>query len=512
MRTLSAEEFKKQYGDEAIEKFGQQEQKPGYFRRVFESIKGTRQGLAKDLETQAETIAGEELQEDPSRIKQAVALGRGGLRTAGAVAKSALAPVMEAPGIKQGVEYVGEKLAGTRPVKAFQEWSGRHPEAAKDIMNTLDITALLGTAKGIETATIKTAQGLRSASKKVGQAVEGGVESTTRGLQGATANAPQNIMNRIARLTPKEQVAFKNTAGKTVGEYLTETGNFGNPQQIITREAQKFVESIKMVDDEFARLPGVYKVGSVDDALKELVKSGAQVSSDNVKAGFFGTAKNLLNKSKTIGLDMSEINQVKRFFEREVKLGYSKLMNPIAVQRATNIDNAIRGWQFKKAFELGFENIGEMNKQTQISKFLINKLGDSTIGKGALNNIGLTDWIILAGGDPTAVGGFLTKKFFSSKAVQAKIAKMLSGKESQGIITPKISMSPAYLNIRALPAPSKLPKRGRYTNPTQGVIEGRAPTTYELQSPQGTHTRINPKTGTRYIRDIKTKKLRIENP
>jgi len=98
-------------------------QQGGYFQRVGTSLKETAVGLGQDLQTQAETIAGEDLQEDPSRINQAVALGRGGLRTAGAFAKGVLTPVMEAPGIKQATEFIGEKLAKTAPIQKFQEWN-----------------------------------------------------------------------------------------------------------------------------------------------------------------------------------------------------------------------------------------------------------------------------------------------------------------------------------------------------------------------------------------------------
>lgn len=150
MERLSAEQFKKRYGDKSLATFGQPRQEPGYFERVGIGIKETFTGLGQDLQTQAEAIATEDLKEDPSRTNQAIALGRGGLRTAGAFAKSALTPIMEAPGIKQATEFVGEQIADTAPMQKFAEWAGRHPEAAKDIENTLDIAGLLGTASSVK--------------------------------------------------------------------------------------------------------------------------------------------------------------------------------------------------------------------------------------------------------------------------------------------------------------------------------------------------------------------------
>jgi len=150
-----------------------QRKQPGYFQRVGTGLKETFTGLGQDLQTQAETIAGEDLQEDPSRTKQAIALGRGGLRTVGAVARAAFTPVMEAPGIKQAGEFIGEQLADTAPMQKFAEWSERHPEAAKDIMDTLDIASLIGTgpavkplAKGAKVATAKAGQVARDVGTK----------------------------------------------------------------------------------------------------------------------------------------------------------------------------------------------------------------------------------------------------------------------------------------------------------------------------------------------------------
>lgn len=194
---ITRDEFNKKFGHPPIIGGAQQEpqsQQPGYFQRVGQSLKGTAVGLGQDLETQAETIAGESLQEDPSRIKQAVALGRGGLRTAGATAKAALTPLVEAPGIKQAGEFVGEKLANTLPMQKFQEWSARHPEAAKDIENTLDIASLFGG---------------KSASAPIGKGVSNVVETTGKAIQ-PTVEATGRVLKRAGEgaygltITPEE--------------------------------------------------------------------------------------------------------------------------------------------------------------------------------------------------------------------------------------------------------------------------------------------------------------------
>ena len=77
--------------------------------------------------------------------------------------------------------------------------------------------------------------------------------------------------------------------------------------------------------------------------------------------------------------------------------------------------------------------------------------------------MGLTDWIMLAGGNPEAVAAFLTKKFFSSSAVQSKIAEMLTaGDELVGQIKPDIGQS----KVPQLPAPKPgAPQSQNFTPP-----------------------------------------------
>jgi len=278
--------------------------------------------------------------------------------------------------------------------------------------------------------------------------VAGGIAPTVKAISKVPKSVASlkpksdDIMNRVARLTPKEANTFTNmSGGMTHGEYLAKTGNFGAPDKIIQNEAKKFIESKNAVDEAIAKLPGKYKDGSVTDAVNSLVEKAKSVSSDNVKSPYLQQVLDLQQKNSIDGLSMKEINAVKRLYEKNVKLGYNKMMNADKVEQATNIDNAIREWQVNKAKELGFKNLDKMNKQTQLSKFIVDKLGNQVIGQNGLNSMGLTDWIMLSGGDPTAVGGFLTKKFFSNKAVQANIAKMLSKKTASTKIVPEITQT-----------------------------------------------------------------------
>lgn len=321
---------------------------------------------------------------------------------------------------------IGEAIANTEVAKKYSEWATAHPEASKNLESALgialDTATIIPTVKGVQTTTKAVKSGIENATSKIGDIVS----STKQTVLNKTENAPTTIMNKVARLTPSQASKFKQiSGGVSHGEYLANSGNFSNPENIIKTEAEKFAKSISTVDNELSKLSGTYKDGAVGDALKSLVDKAKSVSTKSVKSPYLKEATDLLNKFNSEGLTMSEINQAKRLFEKNVRLGYSKLLNPKEVELATNIDNAIRTWQFKKASELGFSGLKELNKQTQISKFIVDNLGKQLTGKNGLNGMSLTDWIMLSGGDPTAVGGLLTKKLFSSKTVQARIAKII---------------------------------------------------------------------------------------
>lgn len=487
MQTISAQQFKSKYGDQALNQFQptQQSAQPGFIQGVGQDI----QNRANNLKPSIDNLGNGNFSNVPELALNVAGQGAGvALDTIGR-GMSAIAPeTTKAVGELGGqlLHNLGTTSAGKAATALTGQMQQTHPQLARDLSSAGTLAMAAPAIEGIgatgDLATQFGKKALTGANDLASSAVNGAVDTIqSAGEKIQQSNIPSNIMNKVARLNPQDEIKFTKVAGKSPGQYLTDTGNFGSPQDIVANEAKKFMESKNMVDTELGKLPGEYQVGAVNDALNMLIEKGGKVSSSNVPARFLQVAQDLLTKSETQGLNMSEINVVKRLAERELKLGYNKMMNPDLIQKATNIDSTIRDWQFKKADYLGFKNISEMNKQTQISKFLVDKLGDKLVSQQVLKNMTLTDWIMLSGGNTTAVSGFLTKKFFSSKAVQSKIAEMLSGGGKQGMITPQRDFNPEYLNPqKALPVGTKIPGKYPVDN---GVITPVAPTTYEAQAP-----------------------------
>lgn len=289
----------------------------------------------------------------------------------------------------------------------------------------------------------------------------------------ASKFTPEAIMNRVARLDPNKAIEFKRlSGGKSHGEYLKETGNFQNPDAIVETETKKWIDSKQSVDDEFAKLPGIYQDKNIDYALNELLDRESRIGIPTEETA---RVQQLVNKNQQGGLDMSEINEVKRLLERN-GIEYRKERLSDKAEKVKRIDTGLREWQLKQADTLGFENLRDLNKQTQLSRFLADALGKKLAKQMGNEAINLTDWVILSGGDPTAVAGFFAKRFFGNKGVQSSIAGALSKTKPTGMIEPKIG-------------PSKVPllPSGKTNVPSSQVnvpINLRGEFTQESQSPR----------------------------
>lgn len=446
MITLTPEQFASKYGQEALNAFDNNSKVP-----ISSPESSLTDVVGQDIANRVTKVGDILDRKDTGPITKGVQVfGQG----AGLAATTLEQTALKIPGVKQVAKEIGEGInwlttSEMSPIKALGDVIGSNKtlqtavhlyDTDQNFKDSIDAVANIVRLGGDVDGVINSANFATNVTNKVIKNVKDFPSKGAEAIKAIdTKPASRAIMNKIARLNPTEINEFKKLSGKTPGEYLVDTGNFGSPDKIISNEATKFVKSKNMVDTEMAKLPGVYKYGAIEDALNGLLETAQKTSTPNVPAPYLDEVNSLLNKYKSGGLSMEEINQVKRLYESKVRLGYDKRLNPDMVERATNVDSSIRKWQVNKAKELGFNNITDLNRQTQLSKFIVDKLGDRVIGQSALNFNGLTDWIVLSGGSPESVAGFLTKKFFSSRTVQAKIAELLNiGQPVKSIITPDV--------------------------------------------------------------------------
>lgn len=396
-------------------------------------------GIVSDFKARTDNAANSQLkalegqQTDASAAFQTIAQGFGFMGDIGARVFSAITPD---PLGKLGIDALQKAIATPSVQEAITKYQS-FKEANPELAANLEAAGLIAPgllAPGAANATVKTALNVAGRSAK---ALNGITKIGAEGITEAASKAvnPEALMQRVARISKSKQTAFEERAGESVGKYLVSREIFGDVDEITTQLFQRMQKSKGEVDKALDSLPGTYKTTPIGTALKELVAREEKVSTPGAVSKDLDRIRELQKKHLGEGLTMSEINEAKRLYERKVRLDYLKENVPTNIERANNLDTAIREWQQNTASQLGFKNIQDLNRETSLAKQLLDDLGAEYAGSAGNNAVTLTDWILLAGtsADPTtAIGSFIAKKTLSSKPVLSKIAQVFSKRDPLG--------------------------------------------------------------------------------
>lgn len=436
-------------------------------------------GLKDDLNTRVDRV-GEILNRTDSSVpeKAVQVFGQGAGLAANAIEKTA----EQIPGVKQvagaigaginwlatsdisPIKHLGDIIGDSKKLQEIVQIYDTDANFRDSVDSVANIVRLGGDVQGVvdsavftKNVTSKVVNKLNDATTKIagaGDNLINNIQPIVDPIKEVISNTtnPDKIMQRVARISKGKQAAFEKTAGESVGQYLTNRGIYGDIDAISEQLYKRFEQSKSTADDALAQLKGTFEPAPIKTALTELADRESRVSSPGAPSKSFSRIKELQSKFEKQGLTMSEINEVKRLFEANNKLDYLRQNLPEKVAYANNIDNAIREWQFKQAETLGLKNLPEINKETRLAKQLLNDLGQEYAGSAGNNSITLTDWILLSGGDPTAVGAFLTKKILSSKNLQSTIAKKLNRNKP---IKEQVKADLGTSQIKQLPAPKE---------------------------------------------------------
>jgi hypothetical protein len=409
----------------------QTEQQPGYFDTVKQAAGAAIGKIGQGIE-EAKPVGGG---------------GIGGLITgvgkiAGGAAEFITSPAAPA------LQKVGEGLSiATSPISnnpAVQKFAmSPAGQVTTDVAQTVaDYTNAAGLIAGGPKAIASTKRLFSEATEALGDITEAGVQ----GIESATSKGlnPASLMQRVARVSKGKQVAFEERAGTSVGQYLVDRGIFGTPDKIVDQLYTRFQQSMKTADDALATLQGTHKNTAVGVALKELATRERTVSSPGAISKDLERVQALQKKHLNQGLTMREINEVKRLYERNVKLDYIKENLPVKVEQANNVDSAIRQWQLSTARQLGLKNLDEINKETMLARQLADDLGAEYSGQAGNNAVSITDWITLSGGTTANAAMFLTKKALTSKIAMSFFAEKMAGS------TPKIGAPQAVMEASTI--------------------------------------------------------------
>ena len=266
-----------------------------------------------------------------------------------------------------------------------------------------------------------------------------------KGLMKALPSAEHTLQN-MNRLTKGEQSAFQKMTGVSQGQWMNERWLIVGWEEAIEKLGDYFLDSKKKVDDAMGTIQGNYK----NDMLDLMLEDSVRFAKDTLNEGLERVSE-LQQKAKEIWLTMSEINEVKRFYEQNNKLTYGKDITAGEKSiRATNIDNAVREWQIKTAEENGFDNLREMNKETQASKFLLDKLVKNENGRLGNNYFTLTDYITGVGAtvNPSMLTVLVGKKIANSNWFRKGYVKVLNKINGAETISEKVANIEAIKKIQ----------------------------------------------------------------
>lgn len=317
--------------------------------------------------------------------------------------------------------YKGANAAFNKLPQGVQQTLGDVGNVALGALSIAEPLVVPGTGKALN-------QGIKAfANSGVTETGQSGIQTAVR-----TGLEPEAIMQRVARISKGKQAAFEERAGESVGEYLVNRGIFGDPEAITEQLYQRMQTSKGRVDTGLARVGGLYKNDTVQDALEQLAEREARVSSSRTPSKDTARVNELLSKNSREGLSLTEINEVKRLYERNIKVDYLRDNVSDGIARATNIDNNLRTFVETAADKAGFPTVKSLNKETALAKQLLDDLGAEYAGQQGNNFVSLSDALFLAeaASNPSALAAFGLKKAFSSKSAMSAVAKLIANKKT----------------------------------------------------------------------------------
>lgn len=341
--------------------------------------------------------------------------------------------------VQKGAEAVAETDTVKNIIAGFNDFAEKNPEAASNLRTAADYTQFLLDAIGLKVGVPMSRVAAETAGevlakagpavRTAGEATEAMVEGTKKvagALKPDTTGISESLIANINRINPSKRQEFKMQQGVSEEQWLRERGIIGTREQTVQKLAENFEALRKNVDEALDQIPGNHRDPRVTVIAEDSLEFARAVESPEISR-----IAALADKAKGTGLTVREINELKRFYERNIKVGYMKdpTKTAEAVQLATNRDSGIRNALFEIADKNGFSNLRDINKEIQANKFLADEIAGKMEGQGANNLMTLTDWIVATPGaiNPQFLGAFLGKKIFGLESVKSFAAKILAG-------------------------------------------------------------------------------------
>lgn len=321
-------------------------------------------------------------------------------------------------------------------INAMTEWYEQQPDAVKGALRTGGALGeiALGFLGGLEAKQL-TKQGVKTLTPALSEFKTGignQISVTTGKAKQFLDTKAVDMLNSNIKIDPVKGAKqfYDLSGGQTHGEFLLERGIVGTPEETVKQLTERFNTVKNNLDSGIASIGGTYKPQSAKKVIDELVARFEKTESPDL-AKF----KKMQAKFESEGLTTQEILDAKRVYEQKVKTGYLKEQNSVQVEKATNLDNAIREDLVRIAEDSGFENFRDMSKEIQLTKSLLNSVTSKQIKQIINNQFSLTDNMLMIAGaiEPSSLAVLGIKKIGGTPSIQAKIINAIASGDIKSI-------------------------------------------------------------------------------
>lgn len=238
-------------------------------------------------------------------------------------------------------------------------------------------------------------------------------------------------MQKAINLNPTDirRIRQPNYAGKDPAEWLLERGFKGSQDQLVNRLDDYSSLTKSQVDNGLDKLTTRVTIENATPALKTL-----DVLIDDLK-GVVGMEEKLAELTKLRGqssFSVAELNEIKRLGDNlsNIYKTTGAVKDSAKAQGLANVRNELKTLIENEAAKQGFDNVKQLNKETQVSKEISDALKKRLDVESKLPTLGLRDAILGVGGFATgglggALGVVITKKVLESPAFRTYLANKL---------------------------------------------------------------------------------------
>lgn len=362
-------------------------EEPGYFRRVgrqyIKSAKEIISGVKKGAEVAEAGITEAREREGffapvTGALRATGGLLRTGLRTVGAVARGAFAPVVEAPGIKQALEGIATgilKIPGIQNIiKNAEQLAQQYPEQAQDIEDVVSVAALFAGKRGVRAGREVTGR----AGLAVGRAADRPVSAVGRGLK-ETGVKVYGITVTPKEATVRALVAYDKTQPTLIGRVknLLTRKVVGKGKPVITPAETAARKGLWGTEYSL----GVRAAKASDDLWKNIIQPRLKVAGKVNMKDFLDDLAKEINKIPELGrradmkkafitfrADYKNVGNITLEKLQTYKEGWAKFV-PESVYKGKPVAAARREVQVeaaKRARRIIYESVGEEGKMAYI--------------------------------------------------------------------------------------------------------------------------------------------------